>query len=199
MSLADQLGISRGPLREAVLRLTDDGLIVKEPYKGLHVRQTSLAELQELKSMRFTLETFAFKEAWDKRTSLDFTELDTRCAALVNAVAQDGRQFGVIDLEIAFHSWIFEVADHALLMSIWEGLTSLFSLYLSLHQKQFGFSNVFMERAKTYAEHAKADDLDEMIHHVRLHLDFGLDKVVSRYVDRAEIVSDQTSLKGSPT
>lgn len=182
-ALSGQLGVSRGPLREAILKLIEEGLIIKETYKGLRVRQTSLEELQELKSMRLALETFAFKEAWTRRTAADFAEIDRRCSALVEAVRVDGKQVALIDLEIAFHSWVFEVAGHSLLKSTWKGLSPLFSLYLSLHQRQFGINQDFIERAIDYCTCAKGDDLEAMLIKVSDHLNLGLNKVVSRFPD----------------
>ena len=67
-NLAGRLNISRGPLREAILQLTEEGLLVKEAYRGLRVRSVSRRELSELYSMRTTLERFAIEESWDKRT-----------------------------------------------------------------------------------------------------------------------------------
>ena len=80
--LANRLAVSRGPLREAVLQLTEDGLLVKTAYKGLRVRSVSQSELCELYSMRTTLEGFAFEEAWEKRSDKDFAELRRRYASL---------------------------------------------------------------------------------------------------------------------
>ena len=71
-TLANQLSVSRGPLREAILKLIDEGLVSKEDYRGIRVRSISVKELGELYTMRSTLERFAFREAWCKRTDTDF-------------------------------------------------------------------------------------------------------------------------------
>ena len=46
--LSQRLKVSRGPLREAILQLTEEGLLIKKTYKGLRVRSISLRELEEL-------------------------------------------------------------------------------------------------------------------------------------------------------
>ncbi|MDC0431994.1 GntR family transcriptional regulator, partial [Paracoccaceae bacterium] len=76
--LSQRLKVSRGPLREAILQLTEEGLLIKKTYKGLRVRSISLRELEELYSMRTTLELFAFEEAWEKKTDAALDDLRTR-------------------------------------------------------------------------------------------------------------------------
>lgn len=47
IDLSQRLKVSGGPLREAILQLTEEGLLIKKTYKGLRVRSISLRELEE--------------------------------------------------------------------------------------------------------------------------------------------------------
>ena len=51
-SLAEQFGVSRGPLREAMRQLIDEGLLVTVPYTGTHVVGLSVEDIREIYSMR---------------------------------------------------------------------------------------------------------------------------------------------------
>lgn len=73
--LADELGVSRAPLREAIRELVDGGILISQPYRGLFVRSVSESDLRELYSMRTALEQFAFRLAWDLRTPAAIAEL----------------------------------------------------------------------------------------------------------------------------
>jgi DNA-binding GntR family transcriptional regulator len=59
--LADHLGISRGPLREAVQRLASEGLLRVVPHKGAYVRTLTEAELNDLYELRIAIETHAVR------------------------------------------------------------------------------------------------------------------------------------------
>ncbi|QIE55092.1 GntR family transcriptional regulator [Pikeienuella piscinae] len=180
-ALASRLKVSRGPLREAIFRLIEDGLIVKEAYKSIRVRPTSVKELRELTSMRLTLESFAFRQAWDKRTDADLAEIDARCARLVAAVEGEDRREAILDREVAFHGWVFEMSGHSLLLASWRSLTPLLRFYLSIHQQKFGFHAFFAATAKEYSALARGDDLEAMQRHLRGHLEMGLEKVVRSF------------------
>ena len=175
-NLAARLKISRGPLREAILQLTEEGLLVKEPYKGLRVRSVSRRELEELYSMRTTLERFAFEEAWDKRSDTAIDDLKARldhleCARTAKDISS------AVDGEIAFHSWVYELSGHGLLMSHWQKLVPLVQIYMSIHNRQHGIAGVFMDANHEYMALARGDDRDALLRHINEHMQKGMDTV----------------------
>ncbi|SAL45401.1 GntR family transcriptional regulator [Caballeronia arvi] len=62
-ALADELGVSRVPIREAITRLTGEGLLTKEPHKGAYVAELSIEEVQETFEIRLRLEPWLFSQA----------------------------------------------------------------------------------------------------------------------------------------
>jgi len=61
VSLAETLGISRGPLREAIQRLASEGLLRVVTHKGAYVRALSPTELTDLYELRIAIETHAVR------------------------------------------------------------------------------------------------------------------------------------------
>ncbi|MEV5610939.1 GntR family transcriptional regulator [Streptomyces sp. NPDC052225] len=61
--LAEALGVSRVPVREALLRLATEGLVVLEPRRGARVRRLTLRDVEELFDLRLSLEVFAARRA----------------------------------------------------------------------------------------------------------------------------------------
>lgn len=61
--LADLVGVSRTPLREAIARLVNLGIVAQVPYKGKYVRQLTAAEVDDLYETRKVLEVYAAQRA----------------------------------------------------------------------------------------------------------------------------------------
>jgi len=174
--LARRLNISRGPLREAILQLTEEGLLDKAPYKGLRVRSVSQRELSELYSMRTTLEQFAIREAWGKRTNDALDDLTRRFDDLCDMRARTDLT-GAVQGEISFHSWVYELSGHSMLYAHWEKLIPLVQIYMSIHQRQHGISGVYMAANAKYLELMRGDDCDALLDHIGEHMQMGLDAV----------------------
>lgn len=62
-SLADTLGISRTPVREALQRLENEGLVVTEPWKGTRVKEITAEDIEEVFQLRLALEPLAVELA----------------------------------------------------------------------------------------------------------------------------------------
>lgn len=171
--LASRLKISRGPLREAILQLTEEGLLVKEPYRGLRVRSVSRRELEELYSMRTTLERFAFEEAWDKRTDEALDDLKHRLSRLEQA--RNTKDISAaVGGEIAFHTWVYDLSGHGLLKSHWQKLVPLVQIYMSIHNRQHGVAGVFMDANHEYLALAQGDNRAALLAHINDHMQKGM-------------------------
>jgi DNA-binding GntR family transcriptional regulator len=99
-ALALRLGASRGPLREAMRQLIDEGLLVNVPYTGTRVVDISLEDINDIYAMRTCLEQFAFEVVWPHRSEQFETEMLGRNAALKTAVDQ-GDHVAAIEAELA--------------------------------------------------------------------------------------------------
>ena len=175
--LADELLVSRAPLREAIRELVDQGILVSQAYRGLFVRPVSSTDLKELYSMRINLEQFAFKIAWDLRTRDALEDLHNRYEQLLTAQKHD-QQASVISNEIRFHSWVYELSRHSLLQSYWERMSPLVQIYLSLHQKMHGSHGEFGHMTIKYLETASGHCLEDMLEHIEEHMQQGLETVI---------------------
>ena len=177
-ALAEELGVSRAPLREAIRELADRGILISQPYRGLFVRPVSEADLRELYSMRTALEQFAFRLAWELRTPAALADLKARYEQLMAGLSE-GEQSSAIEREIRFHSWVYEVTGHSLLLSHWQRLVPLVQIYMTLHHKTHGPHGEFRHMSKVYAETAAGDSLEAMLAHIEDHMRQGLSSVIA--------------------
>ena len=75
IKLADQLGVSRTPVREAIRKLELEGLVIMEARKGAYVSAISLEDIIDTLEVREALETYAIKLASEKGTVKDMEEI----------------------------------------------------------------------------------------------------------------------------
>jgi len=105
VEIARRLGVSRGPVREAVRQLQEAGILQPEPFKGSYVRSLNQREVAELYALRSLLESAAVAEAIRLATPADLAEIEealheTETAALSNAKSR------MIEADVAFHTAI---------------------------------------------------------------------------------------------
>lgn len=124
-ALAEQLNVSRAPIREAVQILENDGLVETVAYKGKRVKPLTIREVVETCEMRTVFEVTAARRLLANNTAVD--TLWQPCRVMEEAAAAGDREALVVADE-AFHRRLIELSGHALLTQLWAGL------YLRIHQ-----------------------------------------------------------------
>jgi DNA-binding GntR family transcriptional regulator len=123
-SLVSELGISRTPIREALLRLEKDGLVRVVPRVGFFVKEFTHHDLEELYEVREVLESRAVKNAVSNLSDEDLDLIDQILDLSVTAVqANDVDKF--LEVEIQFHNFLTEHSQNAYLISVLESLRDL--------------------------------------------------------------------------
>src|SRR5690606_27892766 len=87
--LSEKLGVSRGPLREAIRRLEHDGLVTSIPRRGVTVTVLSRNDVEEIYGLRTALECGAIRIACTKATASDLQELETLVNQMKLASVED--------------------------------------------------------------------------------------------------------------
>ena len=120
-SLAEQLGISRTPLRDAIARLEGDGLVQVVPRKGIYVRRKSLEEILEMIIAWAALESMAARLAAERATDSEITSL-RKIASKYSGEPGSAEISEYSDDNIKFHQRILEISKCALLKTMADGL-----------------------------------------------------------------------------
>src|SRR3954469_17138197 len=76
VEIADRFDVSRGPVREALLQLEQEGLVMLRRNRGAVVARMSRADLEEVYSLRLALERLAVARATQHGTEADFGVMD---------------------------------------------------------------------------------------------------------------------------
>ena len=120
MALAEQLNVSRAPVREAIQILEADGLIESEPYKGKRVKRLTAREVEEVYSLREQFEAFAVRRIVERK--VDVSGLRAHVETMFDAAER--KDFAALmTADEAFHRELIGLADHGLLLTLWDNLT----------------------------------------------------------------------------
>lgn len=119
-SLAEALGVSRTPVREALTRLQQDGL-VERGSRGLQVRQRSSAEILEIFEVRIVLEGTAAKLAAERHTEVDRIRIQSHLAKLGENQNASPSELASINRE--FHRSIWYASHNRALIDMLERLS----------------------------------------------------------------------------
>ena len=169
MTLAEQFGVSRGPLREAIRQLIEEGLLVTVPYTGTHVIELSVEDVREIYSMRIALEIFAFEQVWDKRDAAFHREMQRRHERLTATIdAGDDRTSILAELDL--HGFVYEASGHRMLLHAWRSLRGRLQLYWAAHHRAHGMRGPRRDGHDSYTAAAGGGDLDAMRREIRTHM-----------------------------
>ncbi|MBO8197367.1 GntR family transcriptional regulator [Streptomyces smyrnaeus] len=113
-------GVSRGPVREAIMILEQEGLVVSHPYRGAVVAEVSQREVREvLVPIRLTIERFAFRDVAETRPPELLDRLERVVEEMFAAVGGEGDADRLADLDLAFHEAVITASGHVQALQIW--------------------------------------------------------------------------------
>jgi DNA-binding GntR family transcriptional regulator len=120
LQIAQELGTSQAPVREALRELQSLGFVEHEPYRGTRVRRITEGELAEIYPVRAALEELAAQEAASKLDG-KVEELEREFEAMREAADRDDLQ-DLAAHDATFHRLIVEAAGNKVLLDTWRTL-----------------------------------------------------------------------------
>jgi DNA-binding GntR family transcriptional regulator len=130
---AAKLGVSRVPVREALVELERQGLVEFDATGRTCVRRFEDVDVQEILTLRGALQTLAARLAAQRATPDDLRRLEAVLARAAETV--DLTEFSALDT--AFHDEVVAIARHSRLARAWTDLRSQMELWLArLHRKR---------------------------------------------------------------
>lgn len=183
--LAVRFGVSRGPLREALRHLIEEGFLIAVPYTGTRVLDLTLEDLREISSLRTELEIFAFSLVWPRRDQAFAAELAARHEALM-ACTRAGDGEASIATELALHSLVYEASGHRLLLEAWQRLKGRLQLYWATHHRAHDRRVPAIDAHAAYVTLAMGEDFDALASEIRRHMQEGLERTEHFVQSRGE-------------
>lgn len=165
--IAETLGVSRMPVREAIRRLQAEGLVTSTPHKGCVVTQLTKEELEELYDIRLALETLAMRLATANITNEELRNVEAIFTKMTKAARNNEYNFKINQ---QFHMAIYEASKRPrlvrMLASIWASIEPYRRAFTSLP----GRIPVALEHHRCMLEALQSRDADKAVHYVQEHL-----------------------------
>jgi DNA-binding GntR family transcriptional regulator len=120
--LARSMGVSRGPIREALIRLEREGLVVIRRNRGAFVAQLSREDLDEVYTLRVVLERLAVQRAIQHADATILTAMEQVIATMAALDQRGITEQEAAELDIRFHDLIYETSRHRRLYESWASL-----------------------------------------------------------------------------
>ena len=173
VEIAQEMGVSRVPVREALMQLEQAGLVIRKPNRGTFVTELTEKMMREVCSLRGLLEGFAVCQAVERLSDEDFAHL----AALIKdmVAAANRRDFSrVLDCDYQFHASIVRAAGHELLEETWRATDAKVRVYLSATNLMHGDLKTIVESHKTALQALRSRDPERarrvMVKHIERSL-----------------------------
>ena len=121
IQLANRLGVSRTPIREAIRKLELEGLVLMIPRKGAEVAQITIKNLQDVLQVRGALEQLAIQIVCKNITEEGIAELKKANKEFEKAIKQ-GDLTVITDADVEFHEIIYNATNNTRLINILNNL-----------------------------------------------------------------------------
>ena len=169
VALAESLGVSRGPIREAVGRLAAEGLVTVRPRRGAVVRALSSDEFIEAYQVREALEMMAVRLAVPVLTDEHLAALERQIEEM-SARGARGDVKGFFEANTAFHQVFFEAAGNRMLAQLYRQLRGQIDRYRLRSLELRGDLRRSIPEHKAILRAARAGDVERAVHLVSEHI-----------------------------
>lgn len=186
LEVANTMGCSQGTVREALLRLQEEGLIVRQGYRGSVVSPLSANEAQAFLNLRAQLESQAVLYSVPNIRP-EHIETLSRIVREMEAAAEEGDEYGLFELDQKFHITLFQLANMPALVPV------LIRCSLYNHRNKISLVNAPRTLQETASRHwaivhaLESRDVAEVERVLRHHIQsvVGMDKVQTPAVTAA--------------
>ena len=185
IQLANKLGVSRTPIREAIRKLELEGLVLMIPRKGAEVAEITEKSLRDVLEVRKALEELAVQLCCDKITKEEIRELEKAAEDFKTAI-RNGGLTEIAEADVKFHDVIYMATDNQ----------KLIQLLNNLREQMYRYRMEYLKSDEVYPH--LISEHEAIIRHVEGKEKEKATEVVSRHIDnQVEGVVDTLRTKKS--
>lgn len=151
IQLAEEMGVSRTPVREAIRKLELEGLVVMVPHKGAYVAGISMKDIHEVYELRSALEALAASLAAVRITDEELEEMERQMVREAKETEENNLQ-GIVSIDTTFHDLLYQAAHNQRLVQFINILQEQLQRFRAATLSRPGRSKYALEEHKKIVE-----------------------------------------------
>jgi DNA-binding GntR family transcriptional regulator len=136
LEIAGRYEISQAPVREALERLKQEGLIVGQQNKGSVVSSITPKEIKDLFVLREMIEAFAVKKAITILTDDDYRKL-THILTEMDAAIRDKDSLTILEKDMEFHGYFYTLCDNEAILELWHRMRTKMMRFMAISNRYY--------------------------------------------------------------
>lgn len=126
---AEILEVSRTPVREALLQLTNEGCLISLQGQGFKIKEYSIKEVRDFFETRKMIESYVVERVVGSLTEPEMRQLEECLKSMVERAKRRGDTYGFLEADKDFHMNLVHRYDNFLLVSIMQNIRNLISIF----------------------------------------------------------------------
>ena len=159
VQLAEELGISRTPVREAIRKLEQEGYVIMLPRRGTYVSSVSVHDVQEIFEIRTALESLSTGLAARRIENEELEQLQKLLAAIEGYIDKHDID-NIVKTDIEFHDLLYKVSRNERLSGIISNLKEQLSRFRTLSMSYPGRLKETLEEHREMVEAIASGDVE---------------------------------------
>lgn len=169
IALAQKLGVSRTPIREAIRKLELEGLVVMAPRKGAEVAEITLKDLRDVLEVRKNLEELAVELACKKATEADIEEMKAAHEEFIKTLSQKDLTV-IAEADVKFHDVIYKITGNKRLIQILNNLREQMYRYRLEYIKDEKKRMIVTDEHLQIIEAIEGKNVDSAKNYIQVHI-----------------------------
>ena len=177
IQLANKLGVSRTPIREAIRKLELEGLVLMIPRKGAEVAEITEKSLRDVLEVRRALEELSVQLACEKITKEEIRELE-RVAKEFQQVVKSSDITEIAEVDVRFHDIIYTATDNQKLIRLLNNLREQMYRYRVEYLKRDGVFPQLIAEHEAIIRHIENNEKEKATEVMCRHIDNQVEAVI---------------------
>jgi DNA-binding GntR family transcriptional regulator len=178
--IAAQFGVSRGPVRVAINKLEQEGLVHNVPHRGTFVAPLDKKTVSDLYNLRSVLECYAVRLAVERCTHEDISKLSQLVKETRDA-ARQGNTNEVIRLDFQIHKFFMELSGNTFLIQMWSMMKSHVQRVLNFRHRSYPNLQEIADSHLPFIELMQNKNAEEAVRTMEAHICDALNDLMERW------------------
>ncbi|WP_294157074.1 GntR family transcriptional regulator [uncultured Selenomonas sp.] len=193
IQLAEELGVSRTPVREAIRKLELEGYVIMMPRRGTYVASMSIRDINEIFEIRTALESLSNGLAAERITAEELESLQ-RLLVQIGGYVEDGDMENIVKTDIEFHDLLYHAARNSRLVGIISNLRDQLTRFRTLSMSYPGRLEVTQEEHREIVEAISEGDVKRARKAAERHMEMS-EKTLLKAIDAKKKEQEKKSGK----